>query len=167
MYEQEDEDTAQEKSKSQLKREAHALTDLGEALVNMSAEQLTRIPLSEALQEAIQLARKITKHGGRKRQLQYIGKLLRNEDTTPIQESLEKIRIEHSRRDSAFHRLEQWRDRLLEEGDSALGELVEQFPAADRQHLRQLIRKANQEFRQNKPPAAARQIFHYLRDLMD
>lgn len=158
----------EEKSKSQLKREAHAMIELGETLVNLPAEQLQRIPLNDELQNAIQLARKITQHGGRKRQLQYIGKLLRHkEDVTPIQAALDKINDEHSRRDIAFHKLEKWRDRLIAEGDSALEELIVEYPHADRQHLRQLVRKANQEFRQNKPPTAARAIFRTLRDLSE
>lgn len=167
MQHHDDEHNDEEKSKSQLKREAHALIDLGEALVNLPGEQLQRIPLTEALQDAILLARKINQRSGRKRQLQYIGKLLRNEDATPIQEALDKIQQEHSRRDIAFHRLEKWRDRLIAEGDSALEALIGEYPNADRQHLRQLVRKANQEFKQNKPPAASRSIFRYLRDLSE
>ena len=168
MHHQDNDHEDEEKSKSQLKREAHAMIELGETLVNLPAEQLQRIPLNDELQNAIELARKITRHGGRKRQLQYIGKLLRHkEDVTPIQAALDKINDEHSRRDIAFHKLEKWRDRLIAEGDSALEELIAEYPHADRQHLRQLVHKANQEFRQNRPPTAARAIFRTLRDLSE
>ncbi len=151
-------------SKSQLKRESHALTDLGKELFELSPNKLARIPLPEKLQEALALAHRIKERGGRKRQLQYIGKILRATDVEPILAAMESLKLEHAHENARFHRMEQWRDRLLEEGDSALSELLSQHPDADRQHLRQLLRNAQKEQSQNKPPKSARELFKYLRD---
>lgn len=151
-------------SKSQLKRESHALTDLGKELVELPQSKLEKIPMEENIREAVALARRISERGGRKRQLQYIGKLLRNTDAEPILAAVEALREEHLQANARMHRLEQWRDRLLAEGDSALAELLAQQPDADRQHLRQLLRNAQKEREQNKPPKSARELFKYLRD---
>ncbi len=151
-------------SKSQLKRESHALTDLGKELVELPQNKLDKIPLDDTLLDAINLARRIKERGGRKRQIQYIGKLLRKTDAEPIIAAMDQLKSEHLQESARLHKLEQWRDRLLEEGDSALGELLSQHPDADRQHLRQLLRNAQREKKQNKPPKSARELFKYLRD---
>lgn len=153
-------------SKSQLKRESHALQALGEELVELPAAKLEKIPLPEELAEAVALARRIKARGGRKRQLQYIGKLMRKIDEEPIRQAMDQIKGESTRETARLHKLEQWRDRLLEEGDSALAELLGEYPDADRQHLRQLMRNAQREKKQNKPPKSARELFRYLRELM-
>jgi len=152
-------------SKSQLKREAQALQDLGTELVELRAEQLKRLDLPEDLRDAVELARRINQRGGRKRQLQYIGKLMRGIDAEPIRAALDALR-RPAREDTARqHRLENWRDRLLAEGDAALEALLEDYPNADRQHLRRLIRDAQRETTQEKSPKSARALFRYLRDL--
>lgn len=152
-------------SKSQLKRESHALQAMGEELVELPAAKLAKIPMPDALAEAVALARKIKARGGRKRQLQYIGKVMRSIDAEPIAQALDALKNAAGKEAAKFHRLEQWRDRLVAEGDTALGELLNEFPTAERQHLRQLIRNAQREAANNKPPKAAREIFRYLRDL--
>lgn len=152
-------------SKSQLKRESNALQEMGEELVGLPASKLAKIPMPEELADAVDLARKIKARGGLKRQLQYIGKIMRNVDAGPIKQALNELKNAAGKEAAKFHRLEQWRDRLLDEGDAALGELLEEFPHADRQHLRQLIRNARQEAAKNKPPKSAREIFRYLREL--
>jgi ribosome-associated protein len=151
-------------SKSQLKRESHALTDLGKELVELPQNKLDKIPLEDNLADAIALARRIKERGGRKRQIQFIGKLLRKCDAEPIIAAMDQLKTEHLQENARQHKLEQWRDRLIEEGDSALGELLSQHPDADRQHLRQLLRNAQREKSQNKPPKSARELFKYLRD---
>lgn len=151
-------------SKSQLKRESHALTDLGKELVELHQNKLDKIPLDEKLQDAIALVHRVKARGGRKRQLQYIGKLLRTADIEPILAAMDGLKLEDAQENARLHRLEQWRDRLLEEGDTALSELLSQHPDADRQHLRQLLRNAQKEQSQNKPPKSARELFKYLRD---
>lgn len=153
-------------SKSQLKRESHALQALGEELVELPAVKLEKIPLPDELADAITLARRIKQRGGRKRQLQYIGKLMRKIDAEPIEQAMDKLKGEAAQETARLHKLEQWRDRLLDEGDDALAELLQEWPAADRQHLRQLMRNAQREKKQNKPPKSARELFRYLRELM-
>ncbi len=153
-------------SKSQLKREAHALLELGKKLVQLDKASLEKIPLPDNLLDAINSAKKIRQHGALKRQLQFIGKLMRKTDAEPIQAAYEAA-TSHYRADTRqLHMLENWRDRLLAEGDNALGELLKQFPDADRQHLRQLMRSAKKERELNKPPRAARELFQYLKSLL-
>ncbi|MBE0510843.1 MAG: ribosome-associated protein [Gammaproteobacteria bacterium] len=152
-------------SKSQLKRESEALQVLGEALVALPDSKLARIPMPERLADAVAEARRIHAHGGRKRQLQYIGKIMRSIEAEPIQQALDALENEGARQNARFHRLEQWRDRLIAEGDGLIGELLEEYPQADRQHLRQLIRNAQREQAKNQVPKSARELFRYLREL--
>jgi len=152
-------------SKSQRKREAKALQDLGARLTALSDEQLRRLSLPDELYEAVRLAQRIRERGGRKRQLQYLGKLLRSLDAAPIQERLAALQLQHREAAAEFHRLERWRDRLIDEGDAALEAFLQEHPQADRQHLRQLIRNARAERDRQAPPKAARTLFRYLRDL--
>lgn len=154
-------------SKSQLKRESEALQTLGEELVELPASKLAKIPMPEELADAVELARRITARGGRKRQLQYIGKVMRKINAEPIEAAMEALRNEHLRENARLHTLEQWRDRLINEGDAALAELLEQQANLDRQHLRQLMRNAQQEAKKNKPPKSARELFRYLREAME
>lgn len=158
-------DTDDRPSRSQLKRDAEALQDLGLALVELPQAKLDRVELPDQLREAIDLARRITAHGGKRRQMQFIGKLMRKFDAAPIRAQIEAMQQADRRAAQRFHVLEALRDKLLAEGDDALGELLERYPAADRQHLRQLIRQAQTERDKNKPPASARSLFRYLREL--
>ncbi len=156
-------------SKSQLKREAHALKDLGDELSNLKPEQLAAIPMEDNLREAIEETRRLKARNvrsGLKRQLQYLGKLMRRAEVEPIEEALARIQGNHAEEKALLHRSERWRDRLIEEGDGALGELLDEYPQADRQHLRQLIRNAQREQKAGKPPKSAREIFREIRDLV-
>jgi ribosome-associated protein len=123
--------------------------------------------LPEVLLEALRTAQKIRAHGALKRQLQYIGKLLREVDDTPIRAAIESRDRQHLSHTREFHRLEELRDRLLAGDDAALAEVMALFPLADRQHLRKLVRQARQEHANNQPPRASRQLFRYLRELLD
>jgi len=158
---------SEEISKSQRKRDMHALQDLGRQLVELPREQFEKITLEEGLHDAILEARRIHQHGARKRQLQYIGKLMRGLDAEPIREQLDTL-LGHSKRAAqTLHHLERWRDRLLAEGDVALTELLDEHPQADRQYLRQLLRNAQRENHAGKPPKSARALFRYLRELTE
>ncbi|MDX1335510.1 MAG: ribosome biogenesis factor YjgA [Gammaproteobacteria bacterium] len=159
-------DYIEEKSKSQLKREADALQKIGEQLINMSAHELEDIPLPDNLVSAIEDARQMKK-GALKRQRQFIGKLMRDLDPEPIIDALEARKAKALEQNRNFHRLEAWRDRLLDEADAALNEFLDDYPAADRQKLRQLIRQAKKEAEQGKPPKSARNLFRYLRELSE
>ena len=153
-------------SKSQRKRDAHALQALGESLVQLNKAALQQIPLPDDLHAAITEAQRITQHGALKRQLQYIGKLMRQYEVEPIRLAYEKVTHSYREDVQQHHLLEQWRDRLLAEGDKALEEFLQEFPTVDRQHIRQLVRRAQKESASAKPPKAARELFRYLRQFL-
>lgn len=131
-------------SKSEIKRDAQALKKLGEKLVSLNKANLAKIPLEENLLDAIELAQRLQKEAKR-RQLQYIGKLLRNIDVEPIQQILTKIENRDNQQQAMLHNLELLRDELIEKGDSSLTELINNYPQADRQFLRNLIRSAQKK----------------------
>lgn len=153
-------------SKSEIKRDAEALKDLGTELVELGKNALEKIPLDEDLLAAIELAQKIKKEG-RRRQIQLIGKMLRARDVEPIQTALDKLKNRHNQQISLFHKLETLRDRLVEEGDDVIPIVLDLYPDADRQQLRSLVRNAQKEKAANKPPKSFRQIFQYLRELAE
>lgn len=151
-------------SKSQRKRDMHALQDLGEQLVALSLDQLKKVPMSESLADAVREAKRITSHEGRRRQMQYLGKLMRNVDPAPIQAQLDVFNGISKAEIARQHRLERLRADLLDDEKTlqAIGEL---WPEADFQQLRTLRRNAIKERELNKPPRAFREIFRILRDL--
>ena len=152
-------------SKTQRKRECHTLQELGEALIALSRNSLEQIPLNDDLKNAILEAHRIKQRGAMKRQRQYIGRLMRDADSDAIQQAYDRITSPHQVDVQQLHKIERWRDRLIEQGDDALGELLNDYPHADRQHLRQLSRTASREQEQHKAPKAAREIFQYLKGL--
>lgn len=151
-------------SKTEMKEDMEALQKLGEELVELKPSVLEKFPLSEDLAEAIKDAQRF-KNEAKRRQLQYIGKVMRNEDPEPIQAALDKVRNKHSQATAELHKLEQLRDRIVEDGDAAISEVVEAHPEADRQRLRQLARQANKEKKAGKPTKAYREIFQVLKEL--
>ncbi|UYA58560.1 ribosome biogenesis factor YjgA [Pectobacterium colocasium] len=153
-------------SKSEIKRDAEALKDLGAELVDLGKNALEKIPLDDDLRAAVELAQRIKKEG-RRRQLQLIGKMLRARDPEPIQTALDKLNNRHNQQVALFHKLEQLRDRLIAEGDDVVPDILALYPHADRQQLRSLVRNAQKEKAANKPPKSARQIFQYLRELAE
>jgi len=154
-------------SKSQRKRDATAAQQLGKDLLTLSAEAQKTIDLPENLNKALDDARRIKTNSALKRQLQYIGKLMRHIELEPIREQYYRLTNHYAKDIKTFHRLEEWRDRLLAEGDKALEDLLNEAPNADRQHIRQLIRQSAKETKLNKPPKSAREIFKYLKTLFD
>lgn len=157
----------QEDTKSQRKRDMTALQKLGEKLVNLPESQLARIPLDSTLLDAVNRARSIKSHEAKRRQLQYIGKIMRSVDPEPIQAALDKIENTSQEYKAGFHKIERWRDRLLTEGDTALEQFINEFPESDHQYLRQLARKAQQDYLNNKKSGAERELFRYVRDLIE
>lgn len=154
-------------SKSQVKRDMHALFDMGAQLVELPDGKLQKIPLEEKLLEAIHQCQSISKHGGRKRQLKFIGKLLRHADFEAIREAYEALEAPKREAIAEFHAVERWRDRLLEEGDIALAELLTEYPDADRQQLRQLVRNArNKKQSEERIKRHTREIFQVLRKMI-
>jgi len=154
-------------SKSQRKRDAEAAQQLGKDILGLSQDDQNSLDLPESLSKALDDARRIKKNSALKRQLQYIGKLMRHIELEPIQEQYLKL-TNHYRQDvKEFHKLEEWRDRLLAEGDKALEDLIIEAPDTDRQHLRQLIRQSAKETKLKKAPKSAREIFKYLKTLFE
>ncbi|PCF97207.1 ribosome biogenesis factor YjgA [Vreelandella nigrificans] len=153
-------------SKSQLKREMHALQALGETLIAMKPAELARFPLSDDMLRAIEETSRIRSHEGRRRHMQYVGKLIRKEDLVAIQGVFDGIEQEKEQRDHAFHRLEKWRDRLIDEGDDGVDLFLAEYPNGDRQTLRQLVRNARKEREQGKPPTSSRKLFKHLRETL-
>ena len=154
-------------SKSQLKRESHHLTDVGEEILKLSNEDIRSLNLPDELEEAIATALKIKNRSGLKRQRLYIGKLLRSIDSETIENQLRKIQHRHDTNTAHFKRLEKWRDSLIDNDKTTLNEVISRYPEINRQHLNQLIRAAHQEKQRNKPPAASRKLFKYLREIED
>lgn len=166
-----DEDTGEfiGPSRSQRRREALDVLALGETLAGLTDAQLARVPVPGPLLPHIAETRRITSHGARKRQLAYLAKQMRKLDEAELQamrdaldENSQAARVEVA----AMHRVEAWRTKLLEGGDEALAQLIDEHPAADRQRLRQLVRNTLDERRRGKPPHAFRELFRELRAAM-
>ena len=151
-------------SKSQLKREMTALQDLGAELVALSKERLAKIAMPERLRDALLDAQRFTKHEARRRQMQYIGKIMRDIDALPLQAAMDEIKGVSEAANIRQHRLERLRTRLMED-EAVFGEVARDYPAADMQHLRQLRRNAVKEAQLGKPPRAYRELFRELREL--
>lgn len=162
-----DHDEASEISKSQRKRELNELKTLGWKLLDFSDDALRQLLLPEKLLEAIRTAKRISAHGARKRQMQYIGKLMRDIDAAPVRAAIAAREHQQDTNTRAFHLLEELRDRLITEGDSAIPGVLAEFPRTDRQHLRKLVRQARKEVETQQPPRSSRQLFRYLRELQE
>ena len=152
-------------SKTQIKREMKALQEMGAKILSLNAEQIKQLPLSDEMLAAIDESRRIRSHEAQRRHLQYVGKVMRREDTEAIAEKIALFDTTSEAYNRQFHMLEHWRDRLIAEGDDALNALIAEKPDTDRQMMRQLIRTAQKELKSGKPPAAARKIFRSLRDI--
>jgi len=152
------------KSKSQVKREMQFLRDLGEELVELPLVSLKKFDFTENLLDSILLAKEL-KREARRRQLQHVGKLLREEDHVAIRQLLSQISQPQRDEVIAFHEIEQWRDKLLVGDDETINQAVCKFHNADRQTLRQLVRQAIKERKLEKPPKFARLLFQYLNEL--
>ena len=149
-------------SKTQRKRESSALQDIGEQLTRLNAEQLQQLALPDRLLEAVLEAKRIGKFGALRRQLQYIGRLMREVDAQAIALQLESWHATSRQATAHLHLLGRWRARLLED-DGALTELAGRYPGRDTQRLRQLVRSARREQTQGLPPRSARALFQALK----
>lgn len=156
-------------SRSQNRREALETLALGEKLVSLTPAQLSKLPVPEALLPHIQECKRITAHVAHKRQLAFLAKQMRREDEAAmdaLRDALDENGETARREIAAMHRIEHWRDRLLDDGDAALAELIGEYPSADRQRLRQLVRNTLEERKRNKPPHSFRELYRELRALM-
>ena len=154
-------------SKSQLKRDMTALQKLGEALVDAPRDRVKKVPMPEDVLDAILECQQITAHGGRRRQLQFVGKKMRaltEDEVAAIQKAVDSWRGASKAEAAALHLIERQREQLLAD-DGALTDLRAKHPELDIQHLRTLIRNARKEQAENKPPKAYREIFQILKSL--
>ncbi len=156
------------KSKSQIKREMHDLQDLGKRMLDLSNDQLDTLPISDTLRSAIVESRRIRQNEARRRHLQYVGKVIRQEDDPDALkraiDAFDSGSEEHTRR---HHLAERWRDRMIAEGDSVVGEFFGYCPTADMQHLRNLARNARKDVEKQKNTGQSRKLFRYLRECID
>lgn len=150
-------------SKSQRKRDVEALQAMGAELVKLSADRVKALDLPDDLRVAVLECQRITSHGALRRQMQFIGKVMRNiEDVEAIAEQLAEVRGESDAAKARFHELERWRARLLED-DGAVTEWLQAHPDSNAQQLRQLIRNARKEAELGKPPKSSRELFKLIR----
>lgn len=153
-------------SKSHKKREMTALQDLGAELVKLSKLQLDKLPVPEELLTAIKDYQRFTQNGAIRRQMQYIGRLMRSVDPEPIQKQLDVWRGQSAQATALMHKIERWRDRLIAE-EGALTEFIQNVPGVDATQLRQLIRNARKETAENKPPKSSRALFRLIREALE
>jgi ribosome-associated protein len=155
-------------SKTQIKVQMVAMQKLGESLVHLGQSSLSKIPMDPELLDAVMLARKILrKKEGYRRQLQLIGKIMRNIDIVPIEQALNNIKSAHKKLNDAFHGTEMLRDAILKEGDSKIESTIVDYPLLDRQKMRQYVRQANKQSAENKSPKASRELFQYLKQIIN
>lgn len=149
-------------SKTKRKAAMLALQELGEELIALSSARLAQLDLPEVLMDAVKETQRTTAHGALARQKQYIGRLMREIDTTAIADQLQRWKGTHQEENAHFHQLEKLRTRLLED-DSALADYLHRHPQTDSQQLRTLIRNARREAAAGKPPKSSRELFKLLR----
>jgi ribosome-associated protein len=153
-------------SKSQRKRDMHSLQALGGELVRLTRDQLQRIALPDDLREAVEFAHRVTSHEGRRRHMQYLGKLMRQVDADAIRDAIALVTGESRAAVALMHLAERWRDRLIAD-DDALTEFVAAHPAADVQWLRTTIRAARREGASQQGPRHARELYRWLHEQLD
>ena len=152
-------------SKTQRKKQMHELQGVGAQLVKLSAERLAAIRMPETLREAIMAAQGITRHEARRRQLQYIGRLMRDIDAAPIAAQLAEFHAPSKRQSALFHVAERWRQELLDD-PTAIERFVKDFPEADQKRLSDLDHAARTDRGSGRPPRAFRELFHEVNALV-
>lgn len=165
MSEHTDDSPMETLSKSQLKRDSQKLQTLGRQLVDMPEKNLQKFALEESLHIAIYEARRLKSREAKRRQIQYIGKLMRTADLDAIELTMDRLNHQSRTYRQQFANIEHWRQRIVDEGAPAIEALIEIYPDADRQQLRNLQRQADREQQQGKSPVASRKLFKYLRQL--
>lgn len=153
-------------SKSQVKRDMLALQELADRMSGLTNTELERLGVDAQLRAVVAELRRMKPSGARNRHLKYAMRFMQDSDLSQVQHYLDNRQSHQVEINQKFHALERWRDRLIEEGDDVLGELLDDHPSFDRQRLRQLIRDAQRERDSAKPTGAARKLFRYLREEM-
>jgi ribosome-associated protein len=162
----EEHDIEERPSKSARKRELLELQALADRMAGLSDKRLRALAVDERLREALTQLRAMRPSGSRNRQLKHCVKFM---DPEALQQVIAYLDDRHSQQvagNQAFHRVEQWRDRLVSGGDAALDAFLQEYGEVDRQHIRRLCRDAGREHETGRPPGAARKLFRYLREVM-
>lgn len=154
-------------NKTQIKKEISALFELGEKMSQLSPAQLSTLGLPEKIHKAVTEVSGMPPKGARKRLLKHIAGQLHKIDVDEFTEKLARIENKSAHATREHHIVERWRGRLLAEGNEALSELLDDYPHADRQQLRQLVRNAQKEAEMGKPPKSSRLLYRYLKSLFD
>ncbi|MDY0221116.1 MAG: ribosome biogenesis factor YjgA [Desulfobacterium sp.] len=157
----------EKKSRTKAKLEVEALQRLGERLLDLPVEQITSMEIPDALKKEVLFAKTITRHGAKRRQLQYIGSIMRTIDPETIVAAIDRISMARAVASSRFKAMEEIRNELMEGDDSRIEAFLDENPGADRQRLRQLIRNANQEIAAKKPPKSFRLLFKHIRGILE
>lgn len=152
-------------SKTRRKRRSTELQDVGAELVKLSPEQLARIPMPEALRDAVLECKRLNKHEAIRRQMQYIGKIMRDIDAAPIVERLNGMHAPSRRQTALFHVAEKWRTELLAHPET-IARFATEFPEADSDQLRDLVGKAQKERAADRPPKSYRELFHVVNAIL-
>ena len=157
------------KSKSQRKRDMTALQDIGAELESLPKYRLARVPMPEALADAIHAARKITSHEGKRRQMQFVGKVMRgldDDEIATIRAALEGFKGTSKAETARMHLIERWRELLLAD-DDALTKFLGEHPSVDVQSVRNIIRNARKEKELAKPPKYFRELFQAIKTALE
>jgi len=161
----EDFENVERLNKSQQKREIQALLELGKQLAALDAVTLGKMALPHKLFQALVDVQSM-KYGAEKRQFKLICKILRQINTESLQKTIDELAERKEHQDKNFHRIERWRDRLIEEGQTAITEFMAKYPQAGASEIRQLVRNANKELQQNKPHKSSKALFRLLRNII-
>ncbi|TDR32846.1 ribosome biogenesis factor YjgA [Hydromonas duriensis] len=153
-------------SKTARKAEMLALQKIGEALTDLSKDQLAQVPMSDKLREAIKEYKRLNSHGACRRQMQYIGKVMRDEDVEPIQAKLDQFNGVNAEATAKLHRIERLRLQIIEKNE-ALTRFFSDYPHADVQHIRALVRNARKEAELQKPPKSFRELFQVIKEVLE
>lgn len=154
------------KSKSQLKREMHALQKLAGELIALKPGQVAEVPMSDTLRGAIEESWRISQNEAKRRHMQYLGKLMRYEDTDQLQRAVDGFNAGSEENTRRLHIAERWRERLIKD-DTAVTDFIAEYPAAEAQHLRNLVRNTRKELALERHTGQPRKLFRYLRELID
>lgn len=156
-------------SKTRLKQASHDLQDLGQAVVGLPTDRLDALPISETLLEAVREFKRTRTHEGKRRQMQYIGKLMRGADTAPIRQAVTDLQLGRAKDSLALHQAERWRAELIAD-DEAATRWATEHPGTDVQQLRNLIRNARKDASlspEERSGRAFRELFQFIRQHSD
>lgn len=162
-------DADERPSKTQRKKASHELQDLGEALVALPASRVKDLAIPDNLRDAVHEYLRTRSHEGKRRQMQYIGKLMRGVDTAPIRQAVLDMQLGRAKDSLALHEAERWRAELVAD-DAAIGNFVQQFPGTDMQQLRSLVRAARKDAAlapEQRSGRAYRELFQFIKQARD